>query len=694
MKLRQLFEASYDGMIAKMKMDFPEQEKFINDQVKWAKAIFKKDDKVVWWMKLVKNSFTDETIDLQKIGTNISHYFGYDIPALNDYQFGTKTAQQILTDLNQIYKKWESNQVPKIEPEADDYKLITFKDGSAWWFVNRAFCNKEGNSGKHCGNVTGKSKTDQRILSYRINDYVKLTFILEPNGHLGEMKAFNNQKPDPKYHNVIMSLLLNPIVKGIEGGGYLADNNFSIFDLNEKNLQVIQTQKPKLIADQIKISPREMLKAPLFIRKQYYNEISKTPGIKHLIDQTGEYKNDSNSWNQAIKENNELSLLLTDSAQISKHKDTILKALNQKPNLFIQLASREIRRNFDILKEFVTFIEYYDDGEEFVRHRLKYIQPSTPRYDELCKIAVSKSSNALQYVPEELRTPELCKIAVSKSIDTLQYVPEELRTPELCKIAVSNDARALQYVPDELKTPELCKFAVEQHGWALHYVPKEMITPALCKIAVSLNSYALSAVPTELKTPELCRIAVSKSIDALQYVPEELKTPELFKIAVSNDADALRYVPDELKTPELCEFAVSKSGDALQYVPDELKTPELCEFAVSVDGLGLQHVPDELKTPELCKFAVEQHGWALHYVPKEMITPALCKIAVSLNSYALSAVPTELKTPELCRIAVSNVGYTLRHVPEELKTPELCKIAVSNDARALQYVPTALRDQL
>ncbi len=99
-------------------------------------------------------------------------------------------------------------------------------------------------SGKHCGNIVGQLQTDQRILSFRKDGNVLLTFILEPNGYLGEMKAKNNQKPQPKYHPHIMALLLSDRVKGIKGAGYAPWMNFSVFDLNDSNIKTIVSQKP------------------------------------------------------------------------------------------------------------------------------------------------------------------------------------------------------------------------------------------------------------------------------------------------------------------------------------------------------------------------------------------------------------------------------------------------------------------
>ena len=85
-----ILEASYDGMITNLKATYPDQQQFIIDQLKWAKNIFKKDEKIVWWMRLVTGHLKGDPVDLQTIGTEISHFFGYNIQQISDYQFGKK----------------------------------------------------------------------------------------------------------------------------------------------------------------------------------------------------------------------------------------------------------------------------------------------------------------------------------------------------------------------------------------------------------------------------------------------------------------------------------------------------------------------------------------------------------------------------------------------------------------------------
>jgi len=121
---------------------------------------------------------------------------------------------------------------------ADLNAMIKFPDGSAWFNLNRAECEKEGESMGHCGNVAGQKETDT-IYSYRTPHQHKenywvphLTFIYnQETGMLGEMKGYGNKKPTKKYHDVIRALITSEYVDGIAGGGYLPEENFSVWDL-------------------------------------------------------------------------------------------------------------------------------------------------------------------------------------------------------------------------------------------------------------------------------------------------------------------------------------------------------------------------------------------------------------------------------------------------------------------------------
>lgn len=109
----------------------------------------------------------------------------------------------------------------------------------------------------HCGNSPRRGEKNVSILSLREPKqygkeklwYPHLTFILNGPGEtgvLGEMKGRNNDKPVPKYHPYIIELLKDPRIKGIVGGGYLPEHNFSMNDLTKEQRMEIAAVNPNV----------------------------------------------------------------------------------------------------------------------------------------------------------------------------------------------------------------------------------------------------------------------------------------------------------------------------------------------------------------------------------------------------------------------------------------------------------------
>lgn len=444
-----LFEASYDGMVNNLRTKFPDQVDFINQQLKWAKDILKKDERVVWWLRLITDYLNnDGTVDigdgtrnplnLEEFGNGIAHFFGYESPQVHNYQFGKKTPLQVHADLTNLLQQWEKEQETNPErpltPQEGDHEIIKFNDGTAWWFVDRAYCPEEGRSGKHCGNVVGQSKTDQRILSFRANNKALMTFILEPDGYLGEMKARGNQKPAERYHSHIVSLLLSPMIKGVRGAGYLPEMNFSVLDLDSKNLKTIYEQKPNLIADQIKAEPVEFLKADGFIRSNpEFQNIAKQnlKGLGLLIDENGNFTDTEKAWRNAIYQNPMLALYATHHGFMGSAIDLAAR----EPNMLFK-APRALLRDYDFLSEVIDYSEEEEEERDAYGEPIKirdedeyppiaYIVPSTPRYEDLAARSVKHNPEHITYVDPESITDKVVSV-IDKSFNDIKYKIKEL----------------------------------------------------------------------------------------------------------------------------------------------------------------------------------------------------------------------------------------------------------------------------
>lgn len=142
-------------------------------------------------------------------------------------------------------KRWIST-----DNEAVDDVILTYDNNQyAWVKLDRAYCRIEGDAMGHCGNTASWRDGDQ-IYSFRKLESARqkpyLTFILDKNGFLGEMKGYANEKPDSKYHRYIVDLLMQPFVTGIKGGGYDAENNFKLSDLDDATQKKLIQKKPEI----------------------------------------------------------------------------------------------------------------------------------------------------------------------------------------------------------------------------------------------------------------------------------------------------------------------------------------------------------------------------------------------------------------------------------------------------------------
>lgn len=569
-----LLEAAYDPNITKLKNQFPNRIKEIDDNIKIVKPILVKYDRMIWYIKVlsaylsnninpVKGAYNFTTI--KQFNDDLTHYYGYNIDNIKNTELTNQNISELFNTFQDYIDKYQKSDKPPVPILKGDYELIKFPDGTAWWYVNRSYCDEEGRSGKHCGNVVGQNNTTQRILSLRTpNNNVILTFIRLKNGYLGEMKAKANLKPSEKYHPQIMQLLLNPIVKGIKGAGYAPYMNFSIFDLSEQNIQVlINHNKESFIIDQIKAEPIEFLKAPDYIKQnKNYQDVAlkKIPALQFVLNNEMSLE----GWEKAIKKKSSLIIYAPES--LHDFKNRIVNYLSNKPEDILK-SPKSVSQNFEILSAVLK--SGYGSGND-----IKYIIPNTPRFKELCYIAIENRCH-LPNIPEEYRTDEIYTKAVELDPTILSHLPETIKNYEtICKNAVTKYGNVLYQVPERLRTFELCKLAlIKSDGSAILYVPTTLKKyDDLCKISVTLNCINIKNIDKEYRTYELCKLAVEDASWVFYYVPTTINNyEEICKIAVTKNPTMLENIPHDLRTLELCKIAVKQDRYLLPLVPTNLQ---------------------------------------------------------------------------------------------------------------------------
>jgi hypothetical protein len=273
----------------------------IEESINWATRTLKREDRVVWFLRwsrfyLIRSALMDirrsndvAGVDMPKYSQQLSqlynkyekelfhltsgnlpdmsipridsmkiqlqHYLSLPVPAIQNVIFTNQTpvtlvgANSILEKLENEWKRKQEKKAQHLQPQEGDQKIIDFGNGWAWWLLNRAFCPEEAKAMGHCGNE-GAYETEERILSLRKQGAAgyrpSLTFILDAEGYLGEMKGRGNDKPAEQYYPYIIKLLENPLIKGIVGGGYLPENNFDLSDLDDADIDRLIEMKPEL----------------------------------------------------------------------------------------------------------------------------------------------------------------------------------------------------------------------------------------------------------------------------------------------------------------------------------------------------------------------------------------------------------------------------------------------------------------
>lgn len=222
--------------------------------------------------------------NLSSIKGTLEHFFSMNIPKIEKYQFKNYvTSDKIYSEFSVMDREWSEGHQGTIKyslqplehhdpygdsahdqdsnPIGQSRKGISivkqFANDYYWVNLKQYSCRLEANAMGHCGN-TASGQQGENILSFR--KLIKkskdenhwfwephLTFILDKNGFLGEMKGRANEKPDEKYHKYIIALLEDPIIKGIKGGGYAPERNFDITDLSEEQQNKLYDKKPGLM---------------------------------------------------------------------------------------------------------------------------------------------------------------------------------------------------------------------------------------------------------------------------------------------------------------------------------------------------------------------------------------------------------------------------------------------------------------
>lgn len=282
----------------------------IAEEIKWSKQFLKRNDRIVWYLRFVKASLyatntglnakerhefvmnlpfmkkwvganpqgfqdvllSDEYFsgrELNTVKSSLGHALSMEISGIQNLVFQWQSPWELRAQLNKIENEWRETLKSRIDDDGRSKIVMDFKDGFMWVDLDKGVCRREGDAMGHCGNA-GNPQDGETILSLRKRDVIEgkrywtpfLTFILDSNGYLGEMKGRGNQKPADRYHKYIVALLKSDLIKGMKGGGYLPENNFALSDLPDAEFRALAEEKPTLltIGDRLRLhGPRSIV---------------------------------------------------------------------------------------------------------------------------------------------------------------------------------------------------------------------------------------------------------------------------------------------------------------------------------------------------------------------------------------------------------------------------------------------------
>ena len=268
----------------------PNMQGKVEQEINWARTALEREDRIVWYLRFVqlalmeKMTESDSTLGTavtkkidqlarkagvtsgqvqsaialvnegRRLKQGMTHYLSLPIAAIRNHIFSFEMPQILLDLFEKAEEEWREDQDRTVEADPNAEVVIDFGDGYAWYNLNKAYCSKEADAMGHCGN-SPRSHTKDTILSLRRSVEVGgetiltpvLTFILKDDGTLSEMKGRGNDKPAERYHKYIVPLLRHDAIDGIVGGGYMAQNNFNVNDLEDEKLRdELLDEKPAL----------------------------------------------------------------------------------------------------------------------------------------------------------------------------------------------------------------------------------------------------------------------------------------------------------------------------------------------------------------------------------------------------------------------------------------------------------------
>lgn len=409
-------------------------------------------------------SFVTDLSDINKALKNIieklNHYFSLDYEPIKRYDVSKKPLDQILNELSDLEQEWikkKEEESQWIELEEDDEIVIDYGKW-AWVKLPRGICQKEGDAMLHCGNADG-SDTD-RIISYRKKSKSNpnimkphLTFILDKNGFLGQMKGPSNEKPHERHHGAIIDLLKKDFVKGIKGGGYDPENNFQIEDLSDEVRNELVEGKPLLdpvksyksvVEENGSVTREHLILLSDYIEENGYNDagemtllVQNGDKVYLNIDPLADFVNDDATQIIDLSQGNtNFETQLGDNIDDENYSDLLDVIKNRQSESYNVLLSY-LKETFSLIENTNTYEEYeeiFDNDNTKIGELFEFLSKED---SENIEVANDDDNNSLDN-------------KFIKRLEKIEEVIEELNAIIRFSIQRSIESKGLEKLRDDI----------------------------------------------------------------------------------------------------------------------------------------------------------------------------------------------------------------------------------------------------
>jgi predicted RNase H-related nuclease YkuK (DUF458 family) len=280
------------------------------------------------------------------VHNQLKHFFDMkQVDKIQDYPLDFQTIPEVLDTFQTFEQEYtaqadeDKRWVPPTSDEEGDLQgevIVKFPNGWVWWDLGTNYDENEAKSMGHCA-TCGENATLVSLREPRDNkDGTRswrphLTFELDEDGSLRQMKGVANSKPKPEYHSYILALLTatkqvsskskktEPIVKSIKGSSYKREADFALKDLTPEDLETLYAARPDLMPIDIYVQKHGVTR-DLMVRvegelkgvgyKSKWNGSKKSPlfeieAWENLEDLIGDKGNDLAQWAWKITTNGE-----------------------------------------------------------------------------------------------------------------------------------------------------------------------------------------------------------------------------------------------------------------------------------------------------------------------------------------------------------------------------------------------------